>query len=193
MASRKQIRGAGPRESPFRCFVPWTVLAQNTHLFSCSPVWVSSFENRLIKHLPWEVPAGPLPTGLWSSGAASTRVQWCSAQFPLRLKTGKERSRPRGLCLPMEQGLQTIWFVYNQQAGGEWTSLWCGRRHKSRAHDCQAWQDFSREVGLLWAPSPVKNLSQVFVRWRSKMSLKNIVVFWAWYLQILLFLCSYKN
>lgn len=185
MASRKQIRGAGPRE--FLSAVLFLELSwlririfSPVRLFESPPLSVDSQSTSLGKSLQapshWPV---ILRCCLHESPVVLSTVSWDS-------RLGKREAGP-GVATN-GQGLQTIWFVYNQQAWGEMNITVMWKKTKKQGTWLPGMTGFlTRSRTSLWAPSPVKNLSQVSVRWRSKMNLKNIVVFWAWYPQILLF------
>ena len=163
MATSKQIWGLGPKN-----------ILSAVLLLGCLGPECPSSPTSLAKSPPlrpdsqstssWKSLQAPFPLA-HGPGAASTRFPLSQHRFLWDTQTWKERTRHNGLSLPLGQGLQSVLFVYNQQVGGEWTSLWCGRRgsgHKSRTHGFHAWEDFSWEAGPLQAPSPIRTLSLGF-------------------------------
>ena len=144
MASRKQIRGAGPRESPFCCLVPWLSWPR-IPIFS--PIRLSEPPPLRATHRAPLLGHPCRPASHWP-----VPLRCCLRKSPVVLSTvsyethaWESGKQAQGLCLPLGQGPQTIWSVCNQQVGAEWTSLWCARRRKSWTRDFQAWWDFSEK------------------------------------------------
>ena len=154
MASRKQIRGAGPRESPFCCLVPWLSWPR-IPIFS--PIRLSEPPPLRATHRASLLGHPCRPTSHWP-----VTLRCCLRKSPVVLstvsyetQTGKEGSRPRGCAYHWDRDRR----LFDLSATNRWER---SEHHCDVQEDAKAGHVTSRHDGI----SQRSRTSELLHLWR---------------------------